>query len=293
MSEAAVLAAVSGARPNMQGWLRGRCPLCPIERGKADKGSSLAVRPETGAYVCFACGARGHVEPLLVGAEAEAAADASEILPNLGAPEGYVPLWEADAQRSFALAPAREMLAARLGGVRLDLWQRAALGACVTGWLAGRVIIPLADRPGVWAGWVGRDWTGRASMNYRYCPGMSRGDYLYNGAILAEETDVPAIVVEGSLDVLACGLVDSCATLGALGNNQYALLKESKRPVCLVPDGDAWRNGWTTMVRLRLDGVRVGMVRLGPRVDPDEVDLDELRRAARLSIDNDMVELES
>lgn len=281
-----VLGSLVGVRPNHQGWLRVRCPFCPMEYGKADRGTSLAVRPGTGAYVCFRCHARGRVDPAMLTAHDVAGGSTPPVeeAPYLGPPEGYVPLWDRAGMTSVFLEGAREFLTGR--GIGAGLWERAGIGACVSGYYSGRVVVPVRRPGGEWAGWVGRLWASgsHAAGNYAYPRGMKRGERLYNGEVLDHVSDIPVVVVEGVLDAIYCGLDSSVAVLGSPSNSHYDLLRRSRRPVCVVLDGDAWRAGWALAYKLQLDGVRAGSVRLGPRVDPDEVPAATLAAAAAGSI---------
>lgn len=279
--DAEVVTAVAGARPNYQGWLRGRCPLCPIEYGKPDRQTSLAVHSVSGVYKCFRCGGFGRVDPDLLGGQVGAVLDPGEAPPYLGPPEGYTALWEPAGAWARCLEPARAFLRAR--GILDGLWAAAGIGATAVGRYAGRVIIPVLSRTGEWRGWVGRAWVDGAERPYDYPWGMPRGEDLYNGRVLDVETDAPALCVEGALDAVVVGLDASSAFLGSPGgpgSEHYAALRRARRPVCIVLDGDAWRAGWALAFQLRLDGSRAGAIRLGPRVDPDEVPGGVLRAAA-------------
>ena len=62
-------------------------------------------------------------------------------------------------------------------------------------------------------------------------------------------------------------------------------MKQAKRPIAIVPDGDAWQDGWILAARLRFLGLRAGYVRLPPKMDPDEVDRDWLLAESAACID--------
>jgi DNA primase len=112
---------------------------------------------------------------------------------------------------------------------------------------------------------------------------MKKGEVLYNAQALSLETDVPVLVVEGTLDALA-HWPDSVALLGKHGKAQVEWLLASRRPVCVVLDGDAWSEGEMLALRLSFAGVRAGSVRLEPKQDPDEVPKAELMRRALASL---------
>jgi len=79
------------------------------------------------------------------------------------------------------------------------------------------------------------------------------------------------MVVEGVFDALAL-YPNAVAVLGKASEAQMEALQESKRPVVIVLDGDAWQEGWAMAARLKFKGQRAGSVRLPPKLDPDEVD---------------------
>jgi DNA primase len=147
-----------------------------------------------------------------------------------------------------------------------------------------RIIIPVMGQENEWLGWVGRAWVKNADRPYIYPPGEWRGTTLYNHAALRVESDEPAMVVEGCFDAHAVW-PDGVAVLGKPSEWQVDAMCEAKRPVAVVLDRDAWREGSSLAYLLRARGVRAGAVRLPPVLDPDEVPGGWLREEARRCID--------
>lgn len=256
------------------GWTRVRCPLCVSRTGKEDRRGSLGVRA-SGVFNCFKCGAKGSVR--VDGVRVAEPAPAEEFY--LGPPEGFVPLPHASVLGTRAM----DYLLGR--GLPRKTILAAGLGACLSGYHFGRVIVPVtAPTSGEWLGWVGRAWTKSAEVPYLYPRGMDRATTLYNERALYVETDDPVLVVEGTLDALAVW-PHGVAVLGKPSEPQIAKLARARRPVAVVLDGDALDEGWALAARLRFEGARAGFVRLPPKVDPDEVPRAELDAMARASID--------
>ena len=284
--------ALSGARFGRT-WLRVPCPFCVDEEG-ADRKSSLGVSASTGYYSCFRCGSRGRLDeppdPNAVRDEAEEARTGLEVMEP---PPEFCPLWLEPYRSAVSLEPARAYLTKR--GVTRKAMRELQIGACDEGYWAGRVIVPMLH-PDVegWLGWVGRIWVkspskraiGRASLKYLYPSGMSRR-LMWNHAALGVETDTPLLIVEGVFDALPF-YPHAAAVLGTASDDQIEALIHAKRPVVFVLDGDAWEHAWSYAFRLRFDGARAGMVKLPPRVDPDEVDHDWLIAEAKKSLDADL-----
>jgi len=285
----AVERALRGARFG-RAWIRVACPFC-IEAGHTDRKLSLGVSAGTGSYACFRCGARGRLQDApdpsqTVTPQAEAAQTQAVLEP----PEEYIALHTREGRYSLSLQPARDYLASRgLGDVRV--WERYKIGAAADGYWAGRVIIPMISEfdDAVWHGWVARLWRapgksaeGRHGMKYLYPKGMQKGVTFWNHRALNIDTETPVMIVEGALDAIPFG-DDAAAALGGLSHMQTEALLACDRPVCLVPDGDAWNEAWALTARLRFEGKAAGFIRLPPKVDPDEVDhswlLDEAKRS--------------
>lgn len=272
MSKAAIKTAVSraltGARPSLTGWWRANCPECLQRTGKPDVKQAMSINVRTGVFWCWKCKVKGRLDNAPETPEHAVAVIAKEMEP----PEGYVTLASEEGRLSMSLEPARRYLETR---VPRELWFEAGLGACITGYYAGRVIIPVFDEDDTtWVGWVGRTWY-PSDRAYIYPVGMDRGSVLYNGRALREETDKPLLVVEGGFDALHLW-PDSAAVLGKASEAQMEALCTTDRPVVWVLDGDAWMEGYACAARMRLAGRTAGYVRLPPTLDPDQVPLDWL-----------------
>lgn len=254
--------AIIGVQHNASGWARIECPLC-ARTGKRDRKRSLGVHA-SGRYRCFRCGAWGRID--LDGSAPPPQAPPPATDAELGAPEGFVPMTSADGLGALCLAPARAYLRRR--GVTRRIAAEAGIGACATGRLAGRVVVPVID-DGRWRGWVARSW-GPSDRPYLTATRMPRAEVFFNGRILDEESDAPALVVEGVFDALALWPA-ACAVLGKPSHWQIGALAAAPRPVVIVLDGDAHEQGWALAMRLRLEGQRAASVRLPPKTDPDEV----------------------
>lgn len=265
--------ALAGARPSSTGWWRVNCPLCIGRTGKPDRKQALAINPKVGAYTCWKCQASGriNVSGLNLDDYAEAAPP-----PLIEAPEGFMPL---AGDTSLTLAPARAYAAKRCPE---ELWSEVGIGACASGYFAGRVVVPImAEDDITWLGWVGRTWY-PSDRAYTYPRGMNRGEILYRGGVLQDITDEPALIVEGVFDAIHLW-PHGVAVLGKASEFQMEAMAAARRPVVVVMDGDAWREGMAMAMRLKLHGCHAGHVRLPPTLDPDEVPRDwlaeEVRRA--------------
>lgn len=270
------------ARGSPTGWYRANCPFCETLLGKADRKACFAIRPDSGHYGCFRCGTKGRLR--VAGADDAPYEKPAqpEAIPQIQPPEDFTLLAEGPGLTADSLKPARKYLLKR--GLTRELAAEARIGGCATGYYGGRVVVPVLSPEGEWWGWVARAWVKQAEVPYLYPRGMARGRTLYNHAALHVETDVPLLVVEGVFDALAYW-PDAVAVLGKPSEDQFYALAAARRPVCVVLDGDAWDEGWTFAMKLRLEGQRAGAVRLGPRIDPDEVDKGWLRDEARRSVE--------
>ena len=265
-------------------WSRVPCPFC-ADAGHIDRKYSLGVRSDSGFYHCMRCGVRGNLRKKLYDyVEADDSQDAWE------PPEGYVCLGSEDGKEAEVFRKARKYVKSR--GVSPKMARALQIGACDSGDWANRVIIPVLDELGEWHGWVGRLWhkkppsrlTGVHALKYRYPKGFSRGKWMYNKAALFEVTDTPVLLVEGAFDTFPFW-PDAVAAFGDVSNEHIEAMKQAKRPIAIVPDGDAWQDGWILAARLRFLGLRAGYVRLPPKMDPDEVDRDWLLAESAACID--------
>lgn len=212
-------------------------------------------------------------------------------------PDGAIAPEALAAVRADALVPFRRYVETRRAraddtvGLDTGVARASGLGACVSGPLAGYVVAPVLSPCGTaWWGWVARlvvphPDPDRAAQQptYRFAPGMPWHTYLDGEGILDVRTDVPAFVVEGFFDRLHL-YPDGVATLSKPTAAQLERLARSRRPVVFVPDGDAWEAAVYHAAMLRVRGVAAGVVRLPPRVDPDEVPEGVLRDAAYLAL---------
>ena len=279
------LKAAAQARPSPTGWYRANCPFCEFKTGKADRKQSWSILMSKGAHHCFKCGTSGQIkdfDPTKLGYEAISIEEV-EVAKCIEPPEGFMLLCEEPARSAWSADPARAYLKKR--GLPEDVWRAAKIGVCVSGQQAGRIIVPVLASGGDWVGWVGRIWQKKGTLPYIYPRGMQRGSVLYNQQALMVETDKPVLVVEGVFDSLALW-PDSVAVLGKPSGTQVDALVAAKRPVAVVLDGDAWREGESLAMSLRIEGQRAGNVRLGPGVDPDEVNKSELWAAASECLDS-------
>ena len=292
-------------------WVRVVCPFCPSREGSADHKLSLAYKPDSGVFTCWRCHAKGCMpEPVRErlpymqpsGAYAGGAAG-----PEVERLVDFTPLFTGSGATSILLQPARDYLTGTgrtPAGVRrrgLPAASCAAAEVGVAAWgvgmdaqgqekrrpLGGRVIVPIreAGQPEL-LGWFARDFTGGAYLSHVNARGMPA--VLYREEFLSVVTDVPVYLVEGCMDALALW-PDAAALLGTSITPYHigrvvTLCQQSGRPVVVCLDGDAWEKGWNFGMRLRHYGLRAGSVRLGPRVDPDEVPRDALDRAAVQSL---------
>lgn len=270
MTPLSVLSALAGRRPNRAGYARTNCPLCALAKGSDDRDGSLWGNADMGRWGCFRCGAGGRLE-----AEDGFIPQAKqEERPQVELPEGYYPLGYEPGLSALALEPARAYVRSRRVSDRA--LREAEVGACASGPAAGRVVVPIRRVDGTLAGWVGRAW-GPAWKKYLYAQGTER--VLYNARCLESGSAEPVIAVEGTFDTFPYW-PDAVAFLGSPTEAQAQALECSPRPIAVVLDGDAWRQGEALAMRLRRAGVRAGSVRLEPKEDPDERP-EEVRRLAQ------------
>lgn len=268
MSDDIVLNVLARARPSSGGWIRANCPFCEARVGKPDRKQAFAVRLPQGSWHCFRCGIAGRLQtvPDHFGRLPEPERGEVEAFDP---PEGFLPLYDYPGDRAVVTGPARRYLRSR----NLDerLWGEAGIGAVLSGFWGGRIIIPILGAERQWLGFVGRAWSKKVDRTYLYPKGMQRGEVLYNHSALHIKTDEPIMVVEGVFDALALW-PNAVAVLGKPSHFQIDALSVANRPVAIVLDGDAWQEGYALAMKLRLLGQRAGSVTLPPKTDPDEVD---------------------
>lgn len=286
----------AGAASAGDRWVRAPCPLCALN-GRVDRRLSLGMNGASGGYLCFRCGAKGKL-PADLWDSAELPATPPPPPPPVAVdpPGQFLPLFSGALATDPHLDPYRAYWFGRAskrpeGGLSLEVGAEMYVGAAVTRWPQGRLIVPFPDyeRPGSladptrWRGWVGRDITGQAERPYLYGRGLKREGYLFNAPTLWSPSREPVFVVEGVLDVAACW-PDAVAVLGKPLRSQVSLLRSASRPVVVALDGDAWEEGWALALTLRHQGAQAGALRLPPRVDPDELPGDLLRERARAAL---------
>ncbi len=283
-----VRAAVGNRRGNLSGYLKVNCPFCPARVGKEDRTRSFSFNDQTGWYRCFRCAVRGRLD----GDWENIDRPPPDPRPKVQRLEEYIPLFDGPGRSATVLEPARTYLRKR--GLPEQLWREAQIGAAVEGRFANRVIIPTLSARGDWRGYVARTWIKHTRCVCRYCSkpylnatDMSSGAFMYNDAVLGEDTDEPVMAVEGCFDALALW-PNAVAFLGKPKRSQVEMLATCRRPVVVVLDGDAWAEGWGIAAELRLLGQRAGAVHLPPKKDPDQVDKSWLIGEAIRSLDAEL-----
>ena len=273
---AEVADAMSGRRPGGTGWSRADCPFCEERHGSPDRKQCLSLNTRTGGWHCFRCGVKGYLgESEGYDHPEQQERAAPKATPEL--PPGCFPLWEEPASSSIACAPLLSYLR-DVRRVPMRVVREARIHGCVRGAFAGRVVIPAHDAVGRLAGWVSRTTAKRG--DYRNMSGMDREALLYNASAVAVETIEPLLVVEGVFDALPFW-PHAVAVFGKPGQGQVRMLARAKRPIVVVLDGDAWREGARLAMQLQMEGARASWLELPPRTDPDEVPREDLLTLAR------------
>ena len=251
----------------MSDWVRVSCPFCVTRIGKDDRRCSFGVNCASGFFHCFRCGIKGKIK----GEEFDDAFSKPYVpteKQEIEKPEGYVPLWMEPGLNAEALSDARGYLRGR--GFGRKTWDAAKIGACYRGYFSNRIIVPIIEDC-KWYGFVARDWVGNAERKYLYPLGMNRTELLWQKYLLYEESNEPVIIVEGVFDALPYyGAAVAC--LGKPTHRQIEMIKQAKRPIAVVLDGDAWEEGYALSQRLRLNGNKAGYVKLPAGEDPGSVD---------------------
>ena len=259
-------------RYSSSGEVRLDCPFCAGRVGSGDRKRSLSANASKSVWHCHRCSAGGRGDLSFLGAAP--ASVQVKVVETLIRPPFFTAL--RSVRGSILSKPYEQFLAHR--GLPVPVLDAAGVGFCDDGPVSGRVVVPILD---------GTDWQGfsartiyAARPKYTYPPGMHRSELLYNVFALDRATDEPVYVVEGVLDALHLW-PDAVALLGSASAWQVARLRACSRPLVVVLDGDAWRSGWELALRLSVPGRLAAALRLGPRVDPDEVPAAQLREAAR------------
>lgn len=246
--------------------------MCVSVKGSEDNKRSFGLKVDSGRWHCFRCGSFGRVGD--GGPEPEQSV--VELLPSIemSLPDDFLLLSEEPALSSQICRPAYEYLERR--GVSGEAIRLAGIGVSFNGKYAQRIIIPV-NSGGSLRGFVARAWTKVASSpRYLYPAGMQRAQLIYNADALCVETRRPLLIVEGVFDSLPF-LHDAVALLGKPSEGQISQLIVAKRPLVVVLDGDAWREGMALALRLRFEGAEAGFIRLPPDTDPAEANHTEIR----------------
>jgi len=259
------------------GWVRGDCPFCVSRTGKVDRRRSLGVNVFTGFYVCHKCEVKGKIE---IDSDFETPSFLQETKTQIEQPEGFVPLWCDPGLTAEVFSEARGYLRGR--GYGRKSWADIKLGAVSSGYFANRIVIPIFKTKNrvTWSGWVARDWTGYAIRKYLYPVGMNRNETMFEAWRLFDDSDAPLMIVEGVFDALPYH-GDAIAVLGKPSHGQIELMKQSKRTMIVVLDGDAWETGFALSQKLKLNSCKANYVKLPAGEDPASVDHEWLRDAVK------------
>jgi hypothetical protein len=266
---------ISTGRVSFKGWVRANCPFCLDKRGTPDRRQSFGVNVKTGWYECYRCATRGRLR----GYQYEEAEEQEEVRYGVEVPEGFYPLAGSTA---MVLGPARDYLF-RQRKVSEDMAASLGIGACISGRMAGRVVVPILGNGHEWLWYVARSWRPKADVPYLYPQGNKRG-LMFNAEALSVRTSTPALVVEGVFDAIP-HWPNAVAVLGKTTDDHVCALAASARPVVMVPDGDEWESGYAISLRLRLAGHKAASLRLPPGLDPDCIDPEILMVQVREAIE--------
>ena len=281
-SQELVLAAVQGVSMGGSG-ARGVCPWCVFGGHRTSK-KNLCVRSD-GSWNCFRCRRYGQLE----GYERLPQEAAIPDIEYMDPPPGFSMLrdgicgsnrfaYDYIKSRGVDKIPDSVIFEAMLG----ITWEPPNKEEDELDFRK-RLIVPVTDTSGRWIGYVGRDTRPKSTLPYLYSRGTHRANMLYNEKALYVETDVPLLVVEGTLDALYLW-PHAVAVLGTWGDRQAKMLLNAKRPVVAVLDGDAWRKGHALAIYLQLHDIPSGYVKLGPRLDPDDYPRKQIFELAERSL---------
>jgi hypothetical protein len=277
-------------------WKRANCGFCELRGLGFDHRGNWCLRSD-GYYHCFRCKVKGWLPGTAPDDDEDREFDpgAVEYVPgrqilageaddSIGAPEGFVRLVE--MEDDFEVKRAIRYCASR--GISRANARDAHVGTCLDGLLVGRVVVPVLKGDGrTWAGWVARQFapTRRWVPKYRAAEGMDTAQVLFNQHALLVETDEPLMVCEGAFDALPY-FPHAVACLGKPKEPQIEFLLDTRRPLVITLDGDAWLEGRMLAMRLAFMGLEqpVGWVRLPPNSDPNSVDRGWLRTECRRAI---------
>ena len=272
-----MVACAAAAIKTSSGYWRAHCPFCEDDEGVAQSKRNLSIRMATGDYWCWKCGRKGFIPQISEAmfqkvAEAQRQEEEYEPLEEFDPPEGFTRLDRGEGLSGRRFKEARDYLASR--GVTPGVISACKVGATRTGKYWRSIVVPILEY-GVWRGFVCRRYDRKG---YLYPPGMPRGEIMFNMDSLREVTDEPIAVVEGCFDALP-HYPRTIALLGKPSHKHYDMLKKAQRPLAIVLDADAQREGWALAQRLQLDGVDARFVKLYPGSDPGDADAKWLQEA--------------
>lgn len=266
-----VLDAIAGRRSNIRDIVRANCPFCEEIVNKVDRKACLSVSLRSGYWKCYRCGENGRIgSDDLPMDNSSREAPAREEKPAVNLPEGFVPLWEPEGA-AIACKPAMRYLRKDRVGITDSIIRSARIGACIRGRYAGRIVVPIY-RAGKLAGYMTRVWKKKpppSVRTYLYSDDFERDITLYNEEALYITTDEPVYVVEGIFDTFPFW-PNGVAVLGKVSGGQMSMFMNARRPIFVVMDGDAHREGTALAMHLRLAGKRAAALRLPAGLDPDE-----------------------
>lgn len=268
--EQQVLDAIAGRHPNANNKVRANCPFCVTVADKVDRKQCLELDLVSGWSKCYRCDTRVKLTEIPFDTSSLTTAPREE-RPAVNLPEGFVPLWKPEGKVSVSCEPARKYLRKGRIGITPEIIAGARIGACVRGRYRGRIVVPIY-KGGKLVGCMTRIWRKKAPPGvqpYLYTEGLDRGNTLYNEDALYVTSATPAIIVEGCFDTYPFW-PDGVAVLGKASAGQYTMLRNARRPLLIVFDGDAHRQATALAMHLRLDGKNAAALRLEPGTDPDE-----------------------
>jgi hypothetical protein len=289
ISRAELLDTAARAVRTGSGYWRAHCPFCEASEGLAQSKRNFTIRMSSGEYWCWKCAEKGRIQNVseaMSWAVEEARAEEVEtallqgkyVESSFPAPEGFTLIGEGYGLTANRFSEAREYIIGR--GVSLSTVADCEIGAVLSGKYRRSVVVPVLDR-GRWRGYVCRRYDRKG---YLYPRGMQRGSVMFNMDALTEDSDEPIMLVEGCFDALPHYPV-AVACLGKPSAAHYEMLKKVRRPLAIVLDADAQREGWALAQMLQLDGVNASYVKLRPGSDPGDTDPEWLLEEVYRSFD--------
>lgn len=270
------------------------CALC------FDENPRLYIESDTGLWMCFRCGEKGHLLALLVRQLELTFATAYPLADLIGAkpPEDAPVVIEAHRPpppSSVELPPAfcrdagdwyaGDYFASR--GLSRHLVPENGIGYCLTGFYAHRVIVPVMTQRALRT-WVARSWKPSEEKKVLMPSGSQASRALFGYDLLVEERKhwTELIVVEGVFDALKLwdlGYRETIATLGAhITDVQLALMKRlSPDHVVVMRDADeAGDAAAITEGRILVSNMfNVSIAHLPLGTDPGEASIHDIRDA--------------